>query len=55
MDIYDNWGWGWAKMEENIIKFNNANKEGDFKAMTIAKDNTKKIYLKFIELLKLEG
>lgn len=55
MDIYDSWKLYKAKMEENILKFNEANKEGDFPAMTIAKDNTKKIYLKFIELLKLEG
>ena len=37
------------------MKFNAANKEGDFPAMTIAKNETKRIYLKFVELLKLEN
>mgnify|MGYP006897113011 CR=1 FL=1 len=30
------------------MKFNHANKEFDFPAMTKAKDETKRIYLKFI-------
>ena len=55
MDIYDTWKLYKDKMEEEITKFNQANKEGDFPAMTIAKNETKRIYLKFIELLKLES
>ena len=42
-------------MEENIIKFNGANKEGNTAEMTNFKEVTKKIYLKFLELLKLES
>lgn len=55
MDIYDTWKIYKDKMEADLIQFNQANKEGDFPAMTIAKDNCKKKYLKFLELLKLEN
>ena len=55
MDIYDTWKIYKDKMEEEITKFNVANKEADFPSMTIAKDTTKKVYLKFLELLKLES
>jgi hypothetical protein len=54
MSIYDTWNIYKDKMEEYIVKFNQANKDGDFPAMTIAKDNTKKVYIKFLDLLKLE-
>lgn len=54
MDIYDTWKVYKDKMEEYLIKFNQANKEGDFPAMTAAKDGCKKVYLKFLDLLKLE-
>lgn len=55
MDIYDTWKIYKDKMEEYLLQFNKANKEWDFPAMTIAKDSTKKIYLKFLELLKQEN
>ena len=55
MDIYDTWKVYKDKMETDLTAFNKANKEGDFPAMTIAKDSVKRIYLKFIELLKLEN
>jgi hypothetical protein len=55
MDIYETWKFYKDKMEENIHKFNSANKEGNTSDMTTYKENTKKIYLKFLELLKLEN
>jgi vacuolar protein-sorting-associated protein 4 len=55
MDIYDNWKLYKKKMEDYITAFNAANKEGDFEQMKKAKEGTKNVYLKFIELLKLEG
>ncbi len=42
-------------METEILKFNEANKSNDFELMKKAKDATKNIYLKFLELLKLES
>ena len=54
MDIYDTWKLYKQKMEVYITEFNKANHENDFPAMTKAKDSTKNVYLKFIELLKLE-
>ena len=48
MDIYDTWKVYKDKMEQELVKFNKANKEYDFPAMTAAKDATKHIYLKFI-------
>ena len=55
MSIYDTWKVYMQKMEEQLLKFNQANKEWDFPAMTIAKNQTKRIYLKFLDLLKLEN
>jgi hypothetical protein len=48
MDIYDTWKLYKKKMEEYILKFNEANKEGDFEQMKTAKDGIKNVYLKFI-------
>lgn len=55
MDIYDTWKAYKSKMEEYILKFNEANKSGNFDDMKRAKENTKNVYLKFVELLKAEG
>jgi hypothetical protein len=55
MDIYDNWKLYKKKMEDHITAFNAANKTGDFEVMKKAKESTKNVYLKFIDLLKLEG
>ncbi len=38
MSIYDTWKVYMQKMEEQLLKFNQANKEWDFPAMTIAKN-----------------
>ena len=40
---------------DEIINFNNAVKCDDAEAQTHAKDSAKKLYLKFIDLLKLEN
>lgn len=54
MDIFDTWKAYKEKMESYILKFNTCNKENDFEGMTKNKESTKTVYLKFIELLKLE-
>jgi hypothetical protein len=53
MDIYDNWKLYKQKMEEHILRFNEANKQSNFDEMKRCKESTKAVYLKFIELLKL--
>ena len=53
MDIYDTWRMYKQKMEQYITEFNQANHRSDFPAMKEAKEQTKSVYLKFIELLKL--
>lgn len=55
MDIYDTWKLYKVKLEQNITKFNSFNKEGDFDGMTKAKEGAKNVYIKFLDLLKLEG
>lgn len=55
MDIYDTWKSYKNKMEEYILKFNEANKSGNFEDMKKAKENTKNVYLKFVDMLKAEG
>ena len=54
MDIYDTWRLYKQKMEGYITDFNKANQQNDFDSMKKAKESTKSVYLKFIEMLKLE-
>ncbi len=55
MDIYDTWKVYKAKLEGEIVKYNDASKEGKKKAMVAHKDTAKEVLKKFIDLLKLEN